>query len=48
MAWDAEQLDALPALKDKAEANGYEQCELIDAEAVRAQLPHLGPGVLGG
>ncbi|MFN8073005.1 MAG: NAD(P)/FAD-dependent oxidoreductase [Mycobacterium sp.] len=48
VAWDAEQLDALPALKDKAEANGYEQCELIDAEAVRAQLPHLGPGVLGG
>lgn len=48
VAWDAEQLDALPALKDKAEANGYPHCELIDAVAIYAQLPHLGPGALGG
>ena len=48
VAWDQDQLDALPALKDKAKANGYRQCELIDAATVYARLPHLGPGALGG
>ncbi len=48
VAWDSEQLDALPALKAKAEANGYRECELIDAATVYAQLPHLGRGALGG
>ena len=48
VAWDRDQLDALPALKDKAKANGYRQCELIDAAAVYTRLPHLGPGALGG
>src|SRR5882672_11751935 len=48
VAWDQEQLDALPSLKDKAAANGYHRCELIDAEAVYTQLPHLGTGALGG
>ncbi len=48
VAWDAEQLDALPALQDKAAANGYRHCELVDAAAVYTQLPHLGTGVLGG
>lgn len=48
VAWDSEQLDTLPSLKDKAEANGYQRCELIDADAVYAQIPHLGPGALGG
>jgi glycerol-3-phosphate dehydrogenase len=48
VAWDQEQLDTLPSLKEKAEANGYGHCELIDADAVYAQVPHLGPGALGG
>lgn len=48
VAWDREQLEALPGLKTKAEANGYTDCELIDAAAVYAELPHLGPGALGG
>ena len=48
VAWDQEQLDALPSLNDKAEANGYHHCELIDADAVYAQLPDLGVGALGG
>jgi glycerol-3-phosphate dehydrogenase len=39
VAWDQEQLDALPSLKDKAQANGYHHCELIDTDAVYAQLP---------
>lgn len=48
VAWDREQLDALPGLKAKAEANGYRDCELISAATVYAELPHLGPGALGG
>ncbi|MUL65632.1 FAD/NAD(P)-binding oxidoreductase [Mycobacterium sp. CBMA 234] len=48
VAWDQEQLDTLPSLNEKAHANGYDRCEIIDAAAVYADLPHLGPGVLGG
>jgi glycerol-3-phosphate dehydrogenase len=48
VAWDQEQFDALPSLKDKAEANSYHRCELIDADAVYTQVPNLGPGALGG
>lgn len=48
VAWDAEQLDALPGLQEKAEANGYRLCEIIDAASVYAALPNLGPGALGG
>jgi glycerol-3-phosphate dehydrogenase len=48
VAWDAEQLDALPSLKQKAQDNGYTRCEIIDAAAVYAQVPDLGEGVLGG
>lgn len=35
-------------MRDKAEANGYRACELIDAATVYTMLPHLGPGALGG
>ena len=48
VAWDAEQLVALPGLRDKAEANGYRCCEIIDAATVYRCVPHLGPGALGG
>ena len=48
VAWTAEELAALPSLRDKALKNGYSACELIDASAVRERLPHLGPGLLGG
>lgn len=48
VAWDAEQRDALPALQDKAERNGYHATKLIDAGEVYRQLPHLGPGALAG
>ena len=48
VAWDDEQLDALPGLREKAEANGYHDCEIIDAATVYAQIPALGLGVLGG
>lgn len=48
VAWDDEQLGALPALKAQAEANEYRHCELVDAATVYARIPHLGPGALGG
>ncbi|MFT3871635.1 MAG: NAD(P)/FAD-dependent oxidoreductase [Nocardioides sp.] len=48
VAWTEEELAALPALKEKAEANGYHACELVDADAVYATVPALGPGALGG
>lgn len=48
VAWDAEQLGALPGLRDKAQDNAYERCEIIDATTVYDRLPHLGPGALGG
>ncbi|WP_327707602.1 NAD(P)/FAD-dependent oxidoreductase [Streptomyces sp. NBC_00464] len=48
VAWDAEQLAALPALLAKAEANGYRAARLLDADEVAEREPHLGPGALGG
>jgi glycerol-3-phosphate dehydrogenase len=48
VAWDAEQLAALPGLQDKANQNGYPDTEIIDPELVYASLPHLGLGALGG
>ena len=48
VAWDDEQLDALPKLHAKAVANGYLRGELVDAAEVYRRLPHLGPGALGG
>lgn len=48
VAWDDEQLHALPSLKEKAEANGYGRSELIGPDEIYAQLPHLGSGALGG
>jgi glycerol-3-phosphate dehydrogenase len=48
VAWDREQLDTLPSLQDKAETNGYRRCEIIGADPVYAQIPHLGAGALGG
>lgn len=48
VAWDNEQLGALPGLRDKAVANGYQHCELVDADHVYEQVPRLGPGALGG
>ena len=47
VAWDREQLDALPALLAKAERNGYHAARLLDAEETAAREPHLGPGALG-
>jgi glycerol-3-phosphate dehydrogenase len=48
VAWDEEQLAALPSLVEKAVRNGYEQAELLSADEVYALLPDLGAGALGG
>jgi Predicted dehydrogenase len=48
VAWNTEQLDALPGLAAKAKENGYDQTFQIDADAVYEREPRLGPGALGG
>ncbi|MGW7082875.1 FAD-dependent oxidoreductase [Streptomyces sp. NPDC054871] len=47
IAWDEEQLAALPGLLKKAERNGYDEARIIGAAEVRAREPHLGEGALG-
>ncbi|MFF3753154.1 FAD-dependent oxidoreductase [Streptomyces sp. NPDC002018] len=48
VAWDDEQLAALPRLVEKAERNGYRETRIIGAEELYAREPSLGPGALGG
>ncbi|MFF0447692.1 NAD(P)/FAD-dependent oxidoreductase [Streptomyces sp. NPDC004609] len=48
VAWNEEELQALPGLKEKAERNGYRSCALIGADEVYRLVPALGEGVLGG
>jgi glycerol-3-phosphate dehydrogenase len=48
VAWDEEQLAALPGLQAKAVANGYQETEIVDAAAVYQAVPQLGPGAMGG
>ncbi|MFJ3928436.1 FAD-dependent oxidoreductase [Streptomyces sp. NPDC090022] len=47
VAWDEEQLAALPGLAEKAVRNGYRAARIVPAEEVRAREPELGPGALG-
>ncbi|MGW1818557.1 FAD-dependent oxidoreductase [Streptomyces sp. NPDC002125] len=47
VAWDEQQLAALPRLLAKAERNGYHAARLIGADELRAREPNLGPGALG-
>ncbi|GAB3059250.1 NAD(P)/FAD-dependent oxidoreductase [Intrasporangium mesophilum] len=48
VAWDSEQLAALPGLQEKARQNGYDKCEIVGADHVYAEVPALGQGALGG
>src|SRR4029079_15250828 len=48
VAWTDEEVAALPGLKAKAEANGYDACRLVDDDEVYAAVPDLGDGALGG
>ena len=48
VAWNDEEFEALPGLRDKAVSNGYQHCELIGPEEVYAQVPALAAGARGG
>jgi glycerol-3-phosphate dehydrogenase len=48
VAWTAEELEALPRLRDKAAMNGYTHCEIVNADEVYDRVPDLGVGALGG
>ncbi|GGQ00256.1 NAD(P)/FAD-dependent oxidoreductase [Streptosporangium pseudovulgare] len=48
VAWNDEELEALPGLKEKAERNGYDRTEIVGPAEVYRQVPHLGEGALGG
>jgi glycerol-3-phosphate dehydrogenase len=48
VAWNDEELAVLPALRERAVANGYDACEIVTADTVYAAVPDLGEGVLGG
>jgi glycerol-3-phosphate dehydrogenase len=47
VAWDEDQLAALPALAAKAEQNGYQGTRAVGASELYLAEPHLGPGALG-
>ncbi|MEW2512680.1 FAD-dependent oxidoreductase [Streptomyces sp. NPDC046870] len=47
VAWDEEQLAALPRLAEKAERNAYHDTALLGPEELYAREPRLGPGALG-
>ncbi len=47
VAWDEEQLAALPRLAEKAERNAYPDTALLGPAELYAREPHPGPGALG-
>ncbi len=47
VAWDRDQLAALPGLREKAEANGYLQTRPVGVDELYRLEPNLGPGALG-
>lgn len=47
VAWDADQLAALPALAAKAEQNRYSHTRAVGVDELYRLEPHLGPGALG-
>ncbi|MFD7437738.1 FAD-dependent oxidoreductase [Streptomyces sp. NPDC059861] len=47
VAWDEEQLAALPRLAAKAEANDHRTTRILGPAELYEREPHLGPGALG-
>ena len=47
VAWDAEQLAALPSIADSAARNGYTGTREMSADELYRAEPHLGPGAMG-
>ena len=48
VAWDQEQLDALPVAERQGRSQRLPHCEIIDADAVYAQIPTSAPGHWAG
>ena len=48
IAWNQEQLDALPALQKKAHENGVMDVEIITPEEIYQREPNINQGALGG
>jgi len=48
IAWNPQQLAALPSLLEKARANGVADARLVGNADLYECEPHLGPGALGG
>jgi len=47
VAWDADQLAALPAIAENATRNGYARARFVGVNELYADEPHLGRGALG-
>ncbi len=47
VAWDADQLAALPGIADNAARNGYTAAQPVGVDQLYGEEPHLGPGALG-
>jgi glycerol-3-phosphate dehydrogenase len=47
VAWNAEELAALPAIRERAGANGYPEVATVPVEELYRREPNLGPGALG-
>jgi glycerol-3-phosphate dehydrogenase len=47
VAWDREQLAALPGIRERAAANGYPEVRPLPVEELYRREPRLGPGARG-
>ena len=47
VAWTEEQWAKLPSLAERAAANGYERCRIVERAELATREPNLGPGALG-
>ena len=47
VAWDDEQLEALPGIAAQARENGHDDLRAVGVEELREREPHLGPGARG-
>ncbi len=48
IAWNQDQLDALPSLSKKAHENGLTDVKIISTEEIYKREPHINKGALGG
>jgi glycerol-3-phosphate dehydrogenase len=48
IAWNQDQLDALPALEKKAHENGVMDVKIISVDEIYRREPHINKGALGG